>query len=259
MSEMSEGVDYDTLGRCGTTYDDLYLWATLTGQHALAAKVWLRAKHPLRIAVIACRVVQKLGERKSDVALKDVAREYEECAVGVLDTFSYGEAAEHLLMVETTKCTVPTPAGTFSRNVPLWSGSVLDEATKDDFPCLSFVSHPHCEAMLLAYFAGDYIGSKACIPHDATLLQVAGQIVIQSVQAVCLGLLPPKWTQFIMRVRTPRFRLEHDMVSTNKAYPASSHTHDNTDAGEHHVRSTTPEQQCERRATSTGPFARIHS
>ena len=35
-------------------------------------------------------------------------------------------------------------------------GSVMDEATKPDFPCRHFVAHPHCQHLLDSYFSGCY-------------------------------------------------------------------------------------------------------
>lgn len=193
--------------------------------------------------------------------------DYEAYATGILDTFTYRDAEEQLTIIQTrthkfteskqshsfardycsrepsgstsrklsqtnlgksSKRHGSTSTRTYVKNVDIWGNSVLDEATKDDFPCLRFVAHRHCQSLLQAYFSGEYIGSRASIAHDAKLSQIMGQMILQMIQLICFGLLPHRWAHFFVNVRTPRFRLRDNMVTVGKEVLASKDDHQRT-------------------------------
>jgi len=64
----------------------------------------------------------------------------------------------------------------------LWRESALDLASFEDGKlaqaCMMVVSHRHSQYVLDHTFAGNYTGSRACIPTDTSLLAVILQALL---------------------------------------------------------------------------------
>ncbi|KAL1512225.1 hypothetical protein AB1Y20_005487 [Prymnesium parvum] len=160
---------------------DLMIWAVLANQRAVARVLWEKTAEPLRAALICARVCSKLAARDTGDSedLLQQAEEYERWAISVLDQASgASDAVDVLTLVACRR---------IGRGIePLWAGSVMDEATKADFPCRHFVSHKHCQHLLDLYFAGGYKGSSGAISHDASLACVCLESVLRIVSLGCL-------------------------------------------------------------------------
>jgi hypothetical protein len=60
--------------------------------------------------------------------------------------------------------TPPSPSPPHHPCCLMWQ--VLDEATERAHPCMQFVAHPHCQAVLADYWHGNFVGSQAAIPKS---------------------------------------------------------------------------------------------
>ena len=82
----------------------------------------------------------------------------------------------------------------FVRRELLWDTSPLDSAAEEDgllsLPCMRFVAHRHCQYTLDKYFSGDYPGSRARIPPEASLLGIAVQALLPFVPGTIVEVMP---------------------------------------------------------------------
>ena len=186
------------------------MWSVVIGHFELARQIWLKVPEPMRAAVMAKRLCDKIRAKVNDEhsaeLLAQQALRFEEWASGMLDEIQSPEIAADILACFPIRhrpraglgtarhgvSTQPTAAaaaeaaeavasehltrGARSAEVAIWSGSVLDEASQEPSPCRNFVAHQHCSRLIEDYWRGNYRGSKACIsPHvwyNAVLLQI---------------------------------------------------------------------------------------
>ena len=62
-----------------------------------------------------------------------------------------------------------------------------------------------CQALLQRYFSGEFIGSYAAIPHNATIFAICGQVLLQFVQLPMAllwfsGAVPHAWGHLFVNV-----------------------------------------------------------
>ena len=139
---------------------DLMHWALICGEDSLVAPLWAKTRDPLRAALIACKCCQRLSAmphlRSDQDHLRQLATEYEDWAIGLLNACDEPEAALPLLAM------IPCVGD----GRPLWPNSCVELAVdfgQQGFPCRRFVAHRHSQYLLEAFFAGDYPDSRARI------------------------------------------------------------------------------------------------
>ena len=154
------------------SWSDLMLWAVLTGEDQLVQPLWAKTRDPLRAALLASKCVMRLStlpHLRSDLEhLRELAVEYEDWAIGLLDAVDEAEVVLPVLAM------IPS----LGYGHALWPNSCIELAV--DFsgkasPCRRFVAHRHTQYLLDSFFAGDYPNSKARVNVDAGLLQILMQ------------------------------------------------------------------------------------
>ena len=107
------------------TWDDLMLWAILTKESACIKPLWARSREPVRTALMACQLCQRLSalpHLRSDMnALREQANQFEDWALAMLDAVDDSEGALPLL----------TMLPCVEAGIPLWSTSSLDVAAEE--------------------------------------------------------------------------------------------------------------------------------
>ena len=179
------------------TFTDLMMWAVLAGQHDLATVLWAKAEYPLRAALMASQLCQRLSTNPKLRADSDELTEsfmaYEDLAIELLDAVRESDDAAPLLTLMPWEWTAGKGKGNVGREL-LWKDSPLDSSSMEDgmlsLPCMRFVAHRHCQYTLDKYFAGDYPGSKARIRHSATLVGIALQSLLPFLPGTIVEVMP---------------------------------------------------------------------
>ena len=135
--------------------------------------LWAKAEYPLRAALMASQLCQRLSTnpklRADNDELTESYMAYEDLAIELLDAVRESDDAAPLLTLMPWEWSAGRGKGSVGREL-LWDSSPLDSSSMEDgllsLPCMRFVAHRHCQYTLDKYFAGDYPGSKA---HTLTL------------------------------------------------------------------------------------------
>ena len=130
--------------------------------------LWAKAEYPLRAALMASQLCQRLSTNPKLRADSDELTEsfmaYEDLAIALLDAVRESDDAAPLLTLMPWEWSAGRGKGSVGREL-LWDSSPLDSSSMEDgllsLPCMRFVAHRHCQYTLDKYFAGDYPGSKA--------------------------------------------------------------------------------------------------
>ena len=151
-----------SISKLPCTWTDLLLWAALIGKQDLAHVFWSRTKEPLRDALHASRLCRRLAVLKGgaeEEPLRLAAAVYESWASGVLDNVLTRKHAVRLLCAHQAD----------------WESSPLEESLsleESGAQCLDFLAHRQCKYVADMVFCGNYEGSKAAIPPEASVLSV---------------------------------------------------------------------------------------
>ena len=168
-------------------------WAVLVGQPELAQLLWSKTRDPLRAAILAscvCKRLAALDELRADKDdLMQQSCDFERLATDLLDAIGESDDAAPLLCV--LMCT--GEHGSHRRH-KLWDESPLDLASSDDgdlsVPCMEVVSHRHSQFVLENTFNGNFPGSKARIPQDATLPAILLQSLLWFLPGTVVEVMP---------------------------------------------------------------------
>jgi len=190
---------------------DLMMWSVLMGHFKLSRMLWLKTSTPLRAAVVAARLCQKMSLKAGPAnveALQEQSKVYESWALGILNQVTKSDEDVMNLLTCVPTRTIPNNSANpnAGKKVPLWSVSVLDEAGKAIYPCRSFVAHRHCSFLIDQYWHGVYRGSKAAIPEKTSYLRVLLHSVLHFVNLpfiICGCSLPA--SAFPIKVKQPHF------------------------------------------------------
>lgn len=195
----------------GALWMDFFMWSVLMGQFELSRKLWLKAEAPMRAALIAKRLCDKMKVTAGDEYASELSQQsqlFEIWALGMLDEVPNTKEAidiltrlpiRYKLLDSDSKreCHIvgslakelghsfgslgspssEKPPNTYTK-VPLWPGSVLDEASCLPHPCRVFVAHRHCNQLVDCYWCGNYRGSKACFAPTVTFTKVIVEILV---------------------------------------------------------------------------------
>ena len=177
----------------------LYVHQVLAGQHELAVVLWSKAEAPLRAALMASQLCQRLANnpalRADSDELGEQSIKYEDLAIELLDAVRESDDAVPLVTL------LPWEWGKDVRedkteNIRelLWENSALDSAAEEDgllsLPCMRFVAHRHCQHTLDKYFSGDFPGSKARIPPASSPLAIAAQALLPFAPGTVVEVMP---------------------------------------------------------------------
>ena len=150
------------------------MWAVLAGEESLVRTLWARTADTLRAAMMASQLSRKLSAlphlRADQAALRRQSDSLEDLALSLLDAIS--DSARAMPLIAMVPC-----VGKGDAAQPLWSRSVLDLAAGDDdvAACKRLVAHRHSQHLLEAFFSGDFPLSRARIPTDSSVIQIAVQ------------------------------------------------------------------------------------
>ncbi|KAL1519094.1 hypothetical protein AB1Y20_003361 [Prymnesium parvum] len=172
--------------RMEPSWTELMVWAVVVGEPTLARLMWSRCSEPIRAAVMASRLCQKIYKelpRGSD-DLEREQKEYEKWAVSILDVIDEPWKAVHLLTQ------VPQKSA-YNQLHALWPDSVMDQASQEPYPCRQLVAHRHAQYLLTHYMCGDYDGSPARIEDNSRISFVLVQVCLQLLHIFTFGLLQP--------------------------------------------------------------------
>jgi len=161
-------------------------WAVISGQHEMARMLWERSAEPLRAALMASQLCRMLSEddslRADHDELLEQSEAYESLAIRVLDAIRESSDAAPLLTLVPWAWHYGAAEGKPPRRVLLWPSSVLESSASEDgllsVPCRLLVAHRHSQFTLEQYFAGDYAGSRVCIPATASLVRICLQSLL---------------------------------------------------------------------------------
>ena len=167
----------------------------LAGQHKLAEVLWSKTKTPLRAALMASQLCQRLASNPALRADSDELGEqsiaYEDLAIQLLDAVRDSDDAAPLVTL------LPWEWGKDGEeNIRelLWDHSALDSASEEDgllsLPCMRFVAHRHCQYTLDKYFSGDFPGSKVRIPPASGPLAIAVQALLPFAPGTVVEVMP---------------------------------------------------------------------
>lgn len=175
-----------------TTWQDIMMWAVLSGNHSLAELVWPRTNRPMLAALQASQLCTRLARedevRPDKRELLEKAEHYEELATQTLGCVRSSAVAYALLsaipweLAEKRRSHGEVTAEGEKRIALLWASSVLEEASTSDgvlsFPCRKFIGHRHTQETLGRYFAGNYPDSMAQTPPTGSLLATLMQCFV---------------------------------------------------------------------------------
>ena len=129
---------------------DVMVWATITGDDALATELWSYCTDPIHAALLCAHVAAKLTRQVSSWGRPEVAaraREMQARAMGVINAVPNVEVAFRILSVHR----------------PHWFGSLLDLALH--LGMKEFIAHRHCTALAQRSWRGHYAGSTVRLPE----------------------------------------------------------------------------------------------
>ena len=180
--------------RLPATWTDLMCWAVLAGQPELAQVLWAKTRDPLRAAILAACVCKRLAAqdelRADKEELLQQSCDFERLATDLLDAIGESEDAAPLLSV--LMCTGGAHGS--GRRHKLWDESPLDLASSDDgdlsVPCMEVVSHRHAQVVLDNTFSGNFPGSRARIPQDASLAAILLQSLLFFLPGIVVEVMP---------------------------------------------------------------------
>ena len=200
---------------------DIMMWSTLMGHFELSRLLWLKTSEPLRAAVIASRMCEKLKDQMSNDAawsspalmeeLHRGADLIEDWAVGILDQFQRpDDAVMSLTCIPARR--LPKDLNEKRRRsdiIRLWPQSVISVASFDTvYPCRRVIAHHHSQHVVQLYFLGQYRGSRAAVPRGTTIPQIVAQCLVHLVLAFMFWLPKryfPQWLRGPCRVSAPIF------------------------------------------------------
>ena len=111
------------------TFTDLMMWAVLAGQHELATVLWAKAEYPLRAALMASQLCQRLSTnpklRADSDELTASYMAYEDLAIELLDAVRESDDAAPLLTLMPWEWSAGKGKGGVGRLL-LWDCSPLD-------------------------------------------------------------------------------------------------------------------------------------
>ena len=159
--------------------------------------LWAKAEYPLRAALMASQLCQRLSTnpklRADSDELTASYMAYEDLAIELLDAVRESDDAAPLLTLMPWEWSAGKGKGGVGRML-LWDCSPLDSSSMEDgllsLPCMRFVAHRHSQYTLDKYFAGDYPGSKARIRHSATLIGIAIQALLPFIPGTVVEVMP---------------------------------------------------------------------
>lgn len=191
-------------------WTDLLMWAIVKGKHSLCRDIWEQSAEPLRAAILACRATRHIalhdkpqGSADAQYTIDELlglAAEYEKWATGLLNRVPDDKQQVMNLLTRAPVQPCKAEAGEKGAVVKLWEQSVLDEATERVHPAIQFVSHRHCQAVLRAYWHGNFSGSCVHIAGGSlifVLLQIFVQILFCNLPPRCVCPVPteePKYS-----------------------------------------------------------------
>ena len=144
-----------------TNWFDLFIWAVLVRQQAMARVLWSKCDEPLRAALIAsisCRKAAEETSGKSAIEMEEHADTYEEWAIGLIrHETTLDMHAQSMLLMQLPRSRMKT--GT-SREIlaDKWVESPLEVAIGfGQLSCRSFLATRRCRLFLTHVFCGyDY-------------------------------------------------------------------------------------------------------
>jgi hypothetical protein len=209
------------LGRKYPTWEDLMIWAVLSGEQQLATVLWERTASPLRAAVLASQMCSKLAanpRHKNDTKpLQETSAFYESLACSLLDMIHDPADALPLLTLtpwvgrcedatlvhklrkmppDSKEQLVETLLGSRVRMIKLWRHSVLEMSTGADGnhegTCERLAAHRHAQFVLDEYFRGDYPGSTVAIPFGTSITAIFLQAIFWFLPGCFVEMIPVK-------------------------------------------------------------------
>jgi len=168
------------------SWTDLMMWAVLVDQENLAWLLWKKTLMPMRAAIMAARVMQRIEDKlDKDEQEADVqSARYERWAIETLKRVPTKAAAKALLTALPKK-KIPGPGA----YLPLWRDSVMDQACSTEYPCRDFVAQSHCQFLLDEYYHGDFCTSRAKIDRGVSQGLVILQAFLHLFHLLTLGVL----------------------------------------------------------------------
>ena len=173
--------------RLSPMWNDVMIWAVLSGQHDLAELLWEKSTMPLRSAIMAQQLCillagdDALSPDRAELIKKAVR--YEELALQLLDSVHSPKDAEKILTLIPWSWE-PSPSGSKGtpRRIFLWESSPLDVASGVDSSGLrrsmQITAHRHSQHVLDRYWSGDYPGSKARVAKRTSFFGILFQAII---------------------------------------------------------------------------------
>ena len=186
------------------SWTDLMMWAVLVGQEDLAWLLWKKTTMPMRSALMASRVMDRIANADPDDSVDtEQARRYERWAIETLGRVRDRKAAMDLLTFVQKKKVAKVamdsedgrPDGRDLAHpgpvspLPVWRDSVMDQACASEPYCRDYVAAPHCQYLRDQYYHGNFSGSAVCISERTGTLALLLQIDIMLLHLLTLGLL----------------------------------------------------------------------
>ena len=184
------------------SWTDLMMWAVFVGQEDLAWLLWKKTSMPMRSALMASRVMDRIANADPDDSVDtEQARRYERWAIETLSRVRDRKVAIDLLtFVQKKKVSkaamdsADTGRPDLARSglvfpLPVWRDSVMDQACASEPYCRDFVAAPHCQYLRDQYYHGNFSGSEVHISERTGTLALLLQIAIMLLHLFTLGLL----------------------------------------------------------------------